>query len=71
MVVVLDVEVFLMVGVGQNAHYGGCMMDDDEFEDDYLERKNNLSVGNVKYTDYNKLELKKERNMIISEKEED
>ncbi len=48
-------------GENQMAHYGGCMMDDDEFEDDYLERKNNLSVGNVKYTEYNKLELKRKR----------
>jgi hypothetical protein len=48
-------------GQNQMEHYGGCMIDDDEFEEDYVKRKNNLSVGNVKYTEYNKLESKRKR----------
>lgn len=47
-------------GENQLAHYGGCMADDYETEEEFQERINNLSIGDTKYIDYQDKKRKRE-----------
>ena len=50
-------------GENQIAHYGGCMADECESEDEFEERINNLSIGGVKYQDYQDRKRKREEDL--------
>ena len=47
-------------GENQMAHYGGCFPDDYQTEEEHQEELNNLSIGKVKYVEYNNLKRKRE-----------
>lgn len=47
-------------GENQMAHYGGCFPEEYQTEEEHQEEKNNLSIGGVKYIDYDRLKRKRE-----------